>query len=306
MRKLSSGTFSRPQSLICCRALLALALLLAACKSAPVPPPVPQEVEVRQPPPLVLSPPSLVFDSIQAENPNDLTLFFNLGIENPFPAAGQLKIESWQVEINGQTAHSGFSLEGAENSFFIESETSALFPLTLNMDVPALIAANLAPADDYEIKLTTALNFSGERIQVSGLAAFPGVRPPVFSIIDIAIIKAELINTRFRVGMTIDNPNPFPLVLSSFGYELYGNGRFWADGIERNNIQIPAKSSVEGNLLLLMNFMGMRRTLLDQIINLVDVNYRFTGEAQVSTGIDYLPTFVTRFELSGFSQVLEE
>ncbi|MCL2233127.1 MAG: LEA type 2 family protein, partial [Treponema sp.] len=106
--------------------------------------------------------------------------------------------------------------------------------------------------------------------------------------------------------MTIDNPNAFPVVLSSFDYELYGNGRFWAEGTERNLIQIPAKSSVEGNIFLIMNFMGMRRTLLDQIINLVDVNYRFTGEVQVSTGVDFLPTFVTAFDISGFSQVLEQ
>jgi len=284
-----------------CVSVFVAVLVLSSCKSAPVPPPAPQEVQQ-----IVVQPPSLVFDGIQAETPDDLTLFFALGIENPFPAAGQVKIESWQVEINGQAAHLGFTLEGAENAFSVEGETSASFPLALNMDVAALITAGLAPADDYEIKLITELEVYGEKILVSAIAAFPGVRPPVFSITEIAILKAELINTRFRVGMTIDNPNPFPLVLSSFGYELYGNGRFWAEGNERHDIRLPAKSSVEGNLLLLMNFMGMRRTLLDQIINLVDVNYRFTGEARVSTGIDYLPTFVTRFELSGFSQVLEE
>jgi len=186
------------------------------------------------------------------------------------------------------------------------------------MDVPALITEGLAPADDYEVRLIAELGFSHDRggelsrylppgrLQVCSLAAFPGVRPPVFSINDIAILKAELINTRFRVGMTIDNPNAFPVVLSSFDYELYGNGRFWAEGTERNLIQIPAKSSVEGNIFLIMNFMGMRRTLLDQIINLVDVNYRFTGEVQVSTGVDFLPTFVTAFDISGFSQVLEQ
>ena len=297
--------------------LLAIAMLFSACKGTPEPPEI--LPELAQLPPL--PPPSLVFDTIEAETPYNLTLFFTLGIENPLPFAGQAKLDSWQVEINGQVALSGFSLEGEKSSFQIAAGNSALFPLRLNMDVAALIAEGLAPADNYEVNLITTLEFSGTdgaisgpaasdavfppRVQVSALVAFPGVQAPVFSITDIAILKAELINTRFRVGMTIDNPNSFPVELSAFGYELFGNGRFWAEGIERDIIQVPAKSSVSGNIFLMMNFMGMRRQLLDQIINLVDVNYRFIGEAQVSTGVEFLPKFTTRFDLSGFSQVLE-
>jgi len=131
------------------------------------------------------------------------------------------------------------------------------------------------------------------------------IQPPEFIITSIAILKAELINTRFRVGMQIDNPNPFPVELSALSYTLYGNGMFWASGVERNIIQIPAHSSVSGNLLLLMNFMGMSRGLLDQIISLSDVHYRFTGSAQVTASDERLPEFTARFDLSGFSPVLE-
>jgi LEA14-like dessication related protein len=106
--------------------------------------------------------------------------------------------------------------------------------------------------------------------------------------------------------MRIDNPNPFPLEMSGFIYELYGNGRLWADGTEKNIFTVAGKSSVQGYLYLLMNFIDMERSLLDQIINLIDVNYRFAGEAQVSTGVDYLPKFSAGFDLSGYSEVLEK
>jgi len=56
----------------------------------------------------------------------------------------------------------------------------------------------------------------------------------------------------------------------------------------------------------MMNFINMRRDLLDQIINLIDVNYRFAGQAMVGTGVEYLPMFKTEFDLSGYSQVLEK
>jgi LEA14-like dessication related protein len=118
-------------------------------------------------------------------------------------------------------------------------------------------------------------------------------------------LKAELINTRFRVSLKVDNPNPFPMELSSFVYELYGEGRFWADGREKNVLKIPALETAETRLFLVMNFIDMKRSLLDQIINLQDVNYRFKGEALVRTEVDYLPQFRTVFDLSGYSQVFD-
>jgi LEA14-like dessication related protein len=142
-------------------------------------------------------------------------------------------------------------------------------------------------------------------IEVSGLAVFPGVRAPEFTITSIAILKAELVNTRFRVGLKIENPNPYPVDLSAFSYVLYGNGLRWADGTERDIIKVAGKSALTGNLYLIMNFIEMPRELLDQIIRLEDVNYRFTGEAVVITGLDYLPQFKSGFDMSGYSVVLD-
>jgi hypothetical protein len=96
------------------------------------------------------------------------------------------------------------------------------------------------------------------------------------------------------------------VTLSSFNYELYGNGLLWADGTERNVLQIPERSSAGTSLFLVMNFTNMRRDLLDRVIRLQNVNYRFTGNARVTTGVDYLPFFNAGFDLSGYSAVLDE
>jgi len=294
-------------------ACLVLCLVLSACKTKPVPV-VPEEVLPE------LSAPSLVFQTIEADDPIHLRLGYALKMENPFPQAGRVRLESWRVELNGQKAEAGFDLENsADLNFRINAAlaegvpTPVSIPVRLNMDVSALRGLGLAPADDYKANLILKLNFSPESgvmipsvtLEVSGIAAFPGVQEPVFNITSIAILKAELINTRFRVGLKIDNPNPFPVELSAFGYELYGNGRLWADGIEKNVLKVNAKSSLQGNLFLLMNFINMKRDLLDQIIYLVDVNYRFSGDAMVGTGVEYLPEFKTSFNLSGYSQVFD-
>ena len=283
--------------------LLFMTGLFSGCKSEPL--------TNAEPAPHTPSSFALAFRGIEADDPAHLKVLFDLEAESPLPSGGSAKIASWRIVINGQDAGDSFSLEYPQgDTLSMGTSVASRLPLSLNMDVGALAANGLAPKDDYSIALITELDYSlpsvpAERIEVRGLAAFPGVQPPRFNVTEIAILKAELVNTRFRVGLTIDNPNPFPIELSAFSYNLYGNGMLWADGADRNIIRIREKSSLSGSFMLLMNFINMNRTILDQIINLEDVNYRFAGDVQVSTGIDFLPKFNDGFDVSGYSKVLE-
>ena len=126
---------------------------------------------------------------------------------------------------------------------------------------------------------------------------------PEFSIVSIAVLQADLINTEFLTVVRIDNPNGFAVDLSSLSYELYGNGRYWGDGRGKDILHIPALSSCEAEFSFVMNFINMNRRLLDDIIALRQVNYRFKGEAQVETDIPRVPAFITNFERSGLSEV---
>jgi LEA14-like dessication related protein len=129
------------------------------------------------------------------------------------------------------------------------------------------------------------------------------VLEPEFSITSITILQAELINTRFKLGLSINNPNTFPITLSSFRYELYGDGNFWADGEVKDLAVIPAQSSMETNFEAEMNFINMKRKLLDDIIALRQVRYRVAGTVEVETGMASLPVFNMKFDLSGNSPV---
>jgi LEA14-like dessication related protein len=135
-------------------------------------------------------------------------------------------------------------------------------------------------------------------------AVFPRIRKPIFTITAIQIMQAELINTRLKVSIQVDNPNHFPVELTSFNYELFGDRRFWAEGEEKNVLNIPAKDSAGIDLLLTMNFTNMRRNVLDQVIKMTEVRYRLAGNTSIETGIEYLPRFIMDFELEGFSNVI--
>jgi LEA14-like dessication related protein len=295
-------------------AALGCMFLFFGCKTPPPPPPLPPP----QPDPSA----SLKFTGINAPDIDHVSMEFKLIAENPRNDPARAKIEGIKVEINGLEMEEGIRIapETAAHPFPVDGAWvrgngeslpgSAVIALRLELDLEALSKAGLSLADDYNLKVSADVDFSyGPGILVkTGArenALFPRIRKPVFTISDIAVLQAELINTRFRVKLKVDNPNPFPMELSAFQYQLYGSGRFWADGNEKNILNIPARDSAEAQLFLIMNFMGMKRDLLDQVIAFQDVRYRFTGKALVTTGIDYLPEFPSGFDLSGYSEVFE-
>jgi len=129
------------------------------------------------------------------------------------------------------------------------------------------------------------------------------VLEPVFEITSIHIIQADLVNTQFETVLKVTNPNEFTLSLSSLKYRLYGNGLLWADGSGNDILHIPAKSSSETKFRFSMNFINMNRRLLDDVIAMRQVSYRFRGEAEVQPDVPRLPPFVMNFDCAGLSDV---
>lgn len=282
--------------------LFFLPVCFFACKSPPPPEEAPHSY--------------LGFDRIEAESPDRVVLHYRLRAENPRPLPLELKIRDWTARVDGRDHDrnaSVLSVDGlAPTEALVEVPPGGFAEkdLRLELDLKGCRDGPAASGDPENYRAELLLNlvyrygkarpFTGE---AGVLTAFPRIREPEFTITAIAIMQAELINTRFRVSLRIDNPNAFPVDLSSFGYELYGAGRFWADGREEDVLHIPAQGSAETRLFLMMNFINMKRSLLDEVIALRQVRYRFTGEAEVGTGVSWLPSFRMGFDHSGDSAV---
>ncbi|MCL2211360.1 MAG: LEA type 2 family protein [Treponema sp.] len=129
------------------------------------------------------------------------------------------------------------------------------------------------------------------------------IKEPGFEVISIYIIQADIVVTEFEAVIRVDNPNNFSMELSSIAYELFGNGRFWADGKVKGILIIPANSSSETNFRFEMNFINMNRPLLDDVINMRRVNYRFKGDAEVKPDIHKVDAFNVDFDCTGYSEV---
>jgi LEA14-like dessication related protein len=257
----------------------------------------------------------LEFERIEADRIDHISLYYHLTAENPRPVPLDLELRGWKLRVNElEPDTAALTLDGADVSGArLAAGPNAVIEktLVLDFDLPALPErSEYLNEHEYlaNLSLDVAYHYGGAAPLTGGIhaaAAFPRISEPEFTITSIAIMQAELINTRFRVSLRIDNPNLFPLVLSSLGYELYGEGRFWADGKKQDVLYIPAQGSSETNLFLTMNFINMQRHLLDEIIAMRLVRYRFTGEAEVGTGVAWLPQFHMGFDHSGNSVVLK-
>jgi LEA14-like dessication related protein len=277
-------------------------LLFSSCATKIPPPAEPSPVSGEYPGA------RLVFDRVGAVAPDRISLLFRLEADNPREEAAHIQVVGWKAVVNGIEREREGTIVVDED--VLASGSSGVYPLWLETSLSREMIPDSAGPSDGEVALTVDILFafrSGEEVktQVKALAVFPLVRKPEVRITAIAVKKAELINTRFKVSLKIDNPNAFPVELSAFNYELYNAGQLWADGTRADILVIPPEDSAETVLFLTMNFINMSRNLLNQIAAMRDIQYRFTGEATVSTGIDYLPQFRMTYDLAGYSEVIE-
>jgi LEA14-like dessication related protein len=142
-----------------------------------------------------------------------------------------------------------------------------------------------------------------EVISIPEVIAPLRIMEPEFTITSITILQADLINTRMKLSLKIDNPNIFSISLSSLRYELYGDGNFWTSGIEKELATVQAQSSTETEFNIEMNFINMKRRLLDDIIAMRYVHYRIVGTMEVGANIPELPGIHIKFDYSGDSAV---
>ncbi|MDR2517032.1 MAG: LEA type 2 family protein [Spirochaetaceae bacterium] len=262
---------------------------------------------------------SLKYESMEARDPNHLLFLFTLETGNPREDAAKIRAGSWTLMLDGQdlTASAQLVIDellppgGSPQERILANNEARQFPARLTVNMEQFLR-NSPPEAGRESEVSLRLEMTYEYpfsskilIHTRSSVTIPQVRSPQFSIRSIGVKKAELINTRFLVRISVDNPNVFPVDLSSFNYALYNKGRYWAGGSKNDILRVPAGSSAETDLSLVMNFINMGRGLLDEVIDMRQVDYRFAGTAVVDTGLAYLPRFQWAYDQSGRSPVTE-
>jgi LEA14-like dessication related protein len=276
-------------------------ILITACKTT----------QQSEPDNLSESPASLEFERIEAFSIDQYALHYKIRTNNKRKQDMTVEIKDWRTSLNGfELARDSATLRFEERAaigarYMSPSASSTEKEIVLNINLSDAVKDGDICLADLVVMLDCHYGDHPQSLSLAANAEFPWIRAPSLDIVSIAIVQADLVNTQFKANVRIDNPNMFAVNLLSLGYDLYGGGTLWSSGKGKCLLEIPARSSANTDLRFSMNFINMKRNLLDDIIAMRQVLYRFSGEAEVETGIEWLPSFQMAFERSGRSEVLK-
>jgi LEA14-like dessication related protein len=285
-------------------ALSGFLLIFTFCKSSP-------QQTVFQPKILQQGNPSAVleFEHIEVLSMKKAALYYRLMVSNPLSQAMDMEIKGWNVLLN-EMPFNGDNVTLQMDSTTVSGAYHLHVESGSTLDNNVVLYLDLDNSSEYIVELFIDIechymNDEPSPETITANVTLPWIMEPEFIISSIKILQADIVNTRAEMNLIIKNPNVFPIHLLSFSYELYGDGNFWASGTEKDLQVITAKNRLETIINFEMNFIGMKRQLLDDIIAMRRVRYRVVGKTEVGTDMPWLPGFSMIFDKSGDSAVLK-
>lgn len=111
----------------------------------------------------------------------------------------------------------------------------------------------------------TALAFAV--LALAGAVGCAGLKPPVLQVEHLGIGKVRVTGASLRVAFHAQNPNPEPLHIARFEYELKLNGRRLGRGYHADPVDLPGFGSERIESRFDLNFLSLPRGIqrvLDQ------------------------------------------
>jgi LEA14-like dessication related protein len=119
---------------------------------------------------------------------------------------------------------------------------------------------------------------------LSGCALFvPHLQTPRLSIVDVRVLKANLLEQQLQVRMRVENPNDRSLPVQGLSYTVYLGDQQFATGASDASFVVPALGTAEFDMDVTANVAGALFTLLAQPRG-QGIGYRMKGRVELSRG----------------------
>lgn len=127
-------------------------------------------------------------------------------------------------------------------------------------------------------------------------ASMSGLEKPRVSLADLQLKDANLFAQTFRVGLRVDNPNPFGVKLNAAEVNIDLDGRHFARGLSNQGIDLPGY----GSSLVMVDVNTSMLGLAQQLLNLPTrqrLPYEISGTLHLSRGAGLAIPFRQKGEL---------
>lgn len=113
----------------------------------------------------------------------------------------------------------------------------------------------------------------------------PKLQAPRLSILNIEILKSDLLQQQLRVRMRVQNPNDRALPISSITYAIEVAGEEFAHGDSDRNFIVPALGETEFDVNVTANAASLLLRLAGGGTRNRELEYRLVGKVSLSSGL---------------------
>ena len=116
-------------------------------------------------------------------------------------------------------------------------------------------------------------------------ALLPKLETPKLTVVNIEVVKADLLQQQLRVRMRVQNPNDRALPVKSIQYQVEVAGEAFAHGESERDFLVPANGEKEFDVSVTANAASMLLRMLGGGRKMDVVEYRITGKVMLASGL---------------------
>ena len=121
-------------------------------------------------------------------------------------------------------------------------------------------------------------------VALSGCALFvPKLQTPRLSIVDVEMLRANLLQQQLRVRVRVENPNDRSLPVKGLSYTVYLGEQEFATGVSDASFVVPALGTADFNMDVNANAAGALFTILSKPRG-EEIGYRMQGRVELTHG----------------------
>ena len=229
-------------------------------------------------------------------------LVFNIDIANPNGMGISLAGFDYGLNINGNSFLSGNNTDGlkipANGSHAIQ------LPLTLKFKDIYQTFTSIRGQDTSGYELKAGFSFDlpvlgAVRVPVSKSGNVPLLKLPSVQMGGLKLNRINLTSADLELGIKIDNPNAFGMILNKLNYNFAVNGQTWGTGVTSAAMSVGQKGESEVKIPLSLNFLQIGTSVYQLLKGNNALDYKLTGDVNLGSTLPLLQDLQLNFDRNG-------
>ena len=232
---------------------------------------------------------------------------FDIRIDNPNPVGIKLAGFDYDFLINDNTFVNGDQEEGIE----IKAGGDHTVHLPLLVEFSSLYNAfqSLRERDTSSYQLNCGFSFDVPilgpvRIPVSAKGDLPLLRLPKVDLDGLSLKHLGLTGADLELGVRLNNPNAFSLLLERFDYQFLINGQPWASGEIQQKTEVSEKGERLLSVPISLNFLKVGQSVYEVLTGDQELSYELKGDFDVRCTLPLLEKASLNFDRAGFTELI--